>query len=303
MFSVITPTFNRAHTLDRVYQSLKAQTIKEFDWIIIDDASTDNTEELVSHWLKDNSQFQIEYYQLPENKGKPYAINYGLQFCKKPITIIADSDDSFESNTIEDLLKIWQSIDISIVSEKIAAIWTLVKDENNQLVGEPFPKNFWQVNFNERILEREQPVLGEKWHSWRTSILKDYKMCHNDNSFVSESATWFRINKNYDFLCINLIHRKYWHTEDGLIHQKKSPLKIAKIDYYTSYYQLYETNIYDIILNKYFRLLAFNYIKACFYHQDRDLNLVGLKKVICFVIVLVYAPNRLFNKLWLKFSK
>ena len=52
--TIITPTYNRAHTLSRVYESLKNQTFKDFKWIIIDDGSTDNTEGLVKSFQKEN---------------------------------------------------------------------------------------------------------------------------------------------------------------------------------------------------------------------------------------------------------
>ena len=297
MFSVITPTYNREHTLERVYSSLKEQTFKEFHWIIVDDASTDNTKALVDCWIDQKPDFKIEYHQLPENKGKPYALNYGFAFCKEPITVIADSDDSFESNTFTELKEIWDTIDNSINGEKIASVWTLVKDENNLLVGEEFPKNFWQVNFTERILDIKRPTLGEKWHSWRTSVLKEYKMCYSENSFIGESATWYRINKKYDFLCLNLIHRKYWHTEDGLIHQKKSKLKTAKIKYYTFYFQLNTTKLSHIIKYSYFRKLAFEYTNASFYYIDTDNKLSRMKQLLCFLIFLILVPKRLLSKI------
>ncbi|MEQ8217991.1 MAG: glycosyltransferase family 2 protein [Arenibacter sp.] len=297
MFSVITPTYNREHTLERVYSSLKAQTYYNFHWIIIDDASTDNTRALVDKWINEKPDFKIQYYILPENKGKPYALNYGFTYCKEPITIIADSDDSFDPNTLADLKQIWNTIDKSLNGKKIAAVWTLVKDEKNQLVGEEFPKDFWQVNFKQRILDKKRPTLGEKWHSWRTSVLQEYKMCHNDNSFISEGATWHKINSNFDFLCLNIIHRKYWHTEDGLIHQEKSKLKTAKIKYYTSYPQLNETKLIQIIRYRYYRRLAFEYSKSSYYYTDKDNKLSVIKRLLCFIIFLIMIPKRLLYKI------
>ena len=49
-FTIFTPTYNRAHTLDRVYKSLLSQTFTEFEWVIVDDGSTDNTEKIVEKW-------------------------------------------------------------------------------------------------------------------------------------------------------------------------------------------------------------------------------------------------------------
>ena len=50
LFTVYTPTYNRAHTLHRCYESLKVQTFRDFEWLIVDDGSTDGTAELVAGW-------------------------------------------------------------------------------------------------------------------------------------------------------------------------------------------------------------------------------------------------------------
>ena len=60
--TIITPSYNRAHTLPRVYDSLKNQTFKDFKWIIMDDGSTDNTKEIVEHF-KSEGLIDIEYFE------------------------------------------------------------------------------------------------------------------------------------------------------------------------------------------------------------------------------------------------
>ena len=67
MFSIITPTYNRQNELHRVYDSLKIQSYRNFQWIIIDDASTDSTDKLVEEWTKENNDFEIHYHKLKEN--------------------------------------------------------------------------------------------------------------------------------------------------------------------------------------------------------------------------------------------
>lgn len=297
MFSIITPTYNRENTLHRVYDSLKNQIFKEFHWLIIDDASTDDTELLVNGWIEESIDLKISYYKLGENKGKPFALNYGLNFCEEPITIIADSDDSFEPMTLLDLKTLWVNVNKTLESAKIAAIWTLVKDEDGNVIGEKFPSNFWQVNFEKRVLKRKRKVKGEKWHSWRTSILNEYKFYHNDNTIhIGESATWTRINKNYDFLCVNIIHRIYYHSADGLINQKKTKLKIAKVKYYTSYHQLCNTPAMQILKNRYYRYLAFEYIKANISYTDQEFKLKIGKKLICILPFITTSFEKLINR-------
>lgn len=298
MFSIITPSYNREDTLHRVYDSLLAQTYKGFHWVIVDDCSSDNTEQLVNGWIDKEGAFKIEYHKLSENKGKPNALNYGFEFCTEPLTVIADSDDSFEANTLEDLKEVWDSLDKDPDGSKVATVWTLTKDENGEIVGDSFPQDFWRVNFQERVLNRSKVVSGEKWHSWRTPILKEFGMFHNDNTkYIGESATWERINKKYDFLCLNKVHRLYWHSEDGIMQSKKSTLKSAKIKYYTAYYQLNSNSLGRIFRYGYYRNLAFEYIKASFKYVDKKNKIGGIKLLGCYLIFLFQLPFRAINKL------
>jgi glycosyltransferase involved in cell wall biosynthesis len=76
LFTVFTPTYNRAHTIHRVYDSLCAQTLRDFEWLVIDDGSTDNTAELVAKWAE-VAKFPIRYFK-QKNLGKHFAHNRAL---------------------------------------------------------------------------------------------------------------------------------------------------------------------------------------------------------------------------------
>ena len=296
MFSILTTTYNSELLIHRVYDSLVNQTFKDFEWIIIDDASTDNTEQLIKTWQK-NSAFEIIYHKMPTNQGKAYGINKGIDLCKKPITINADADDTFSKNTLSDLRNIWNTIDNGENPEKIGAVWTLAQDEQGNIVGEQWPKDFWQVSFKERVLNRKKNVQGEKWHSWRTEVLRKFKKYTNPNSRVSPSISWNRINKYYDFLCVNIVHRTYFHNAEGLSHQKKSQLKIQKRIYYSAYFELYDGRLKDIISTNYYREMAFSYIRSSFTYKDDKLKLKGFKLLIVFLMFLIKIPSRVINKI------
>ena len=102
-FSICTPTFNRAHTLPRLYTSLQDQTIYDFEWIIIDDGSTDQTNDIVREWLREE-RFSVRYFYV-ENGGKPRAVNYAVKEAAGAFFIIVDSDDYLLSDAIEKFLK------------------------------------------------------------------------------------------------------------------------------------------------------------------------------------------------------
>lgn len=102
-FTVMTPTFNRAHLLPRLYESIKRQTYRDFEWLIVDDGSTDNTKEVVDSFIADNTPFPIRYY-LKENGGKSRAVNYGLDLAEGELFFIMDSDDYLTDNALERLV-------------------------------------------------------------------------------------------------------------------------------------------------------------------------------------------------------
>ena len=107
--SIFTPTYNRAHILGRAYQSLLAQTCKDFEWVIADDGSADNTAELVKSWQAE-APFPIRYFQFP-HRGKPYAMRDGFQKCEGKYLYELDSDDEMVPTAVERGLALWASLD------------------------------------------------------------------------------------------------------------------------------------------------------------------------------------------------
>lgn len=92
LITVFTPTFNRARTLSRLWESLKKQTSYDFEWLIVDDGSNDDTRIVVDDLKKNTKEFSIRYKK-KENGGKHRAINYGVSIAKGELFFIVDSDD------------------------------------------------------------------------------------------------------------------------------------------------------------------------------------------------------------------
>ena len=101
--TIHTASFNRAHTLSRVYGSLLSQTCKDFEWIISDDGSSDNTEEIVNAWMLEDNGFDIVYSKLP-HVGFPRALNDGVRLARTDWFMMLDSDDWLLPETVEKLI-------------------------------------------------------------------------------------------------------------------------------------------------------------------------------------------------------
>lgn len=105
LLTIFTPSYNRAYTLERLYNSLKNQTNKSFVWVIIDDGSTDSTEELVKRFISED-QIKIQYHY-QENSGKSQAHNRGVQMCDTELFVCVDSDDFLTNDAVEKILLHW----------------------------------------------------------------------------------------------------------------------------------------------------------------------------------------------------
>ena len=107
MITVFTATFNRAKTLPRAFESLKNQTFLNFEWIIVDDGSNDDTTKVVADFA--TSTFEIKYIK-QVNKGKHFAINKGVSLATGDVFFILDSDDFLPKNTIEVVMQKFANI-------------------------------------------------------------------------------------------------------------------------------------------------------------------------------------------------
>ncbi len=110
LFTVFTPTYNRAYILPKLYDSLCVQSVKNFEWLIVDDGSTDETEQLVSSWLSRNNGFEINYVK-KENGGKPRAINFGVKIAQGKYFFMVDSDDHLLPKALEKMTRWVADID------------------------------------------------------------------------------------------------------------------------------------------------------------------------------------------------
>ena len=106
--TIFTPTFNRAYTLHKCYESLKRQTSKDFVWLIIDDGSSDNTKELVDKWINEN-EVEIRYYY-QKNQGMHGAHNTAYKLIETEINTCIDSDDYITDDAVEKIVNFWKTI-------------------------------------------------------------------------------------------------------------------------------------------------------------------------------------------------
>lgn len=195
--TVFTPTYNRKTFLETLFNSLKNQTSKDFEWIVVDDGSSDGTNKLFESF--NSKEFNIKYIQV-ENGGKHRAINKGLELAKGEMFFIVDSDDYLKETAIEEIIKMEDSIKKLKGYCGVSGVRVYPSDE---IIGG------WNHD-GEYIdctnLERyENGLLGDKAEVYYTEILKKYKFPEIDGEkFLSERVVWDKIaNDGYKIRWFN----------------------------------------------------------------------------------------------------
>lgn len=210
-FSVFTPTYNRAYCLEKVFNSLCNQTYKNFEWIIIDDGSSDDTCALVENF-KTRSEFPITYvYQ--HNNGKHVAQNKAVDIAQGVLFLPLDSDDIVLPDGLEVLWSAWLSIP-EVEREGYSGIGCHCQDQFGSTIGTLYPED--RLISNDLEVQFIYKIRGEKWGAIRTDIMRNFKNQEVKGHYLSESTVWFRIALKYKKLYINKCCREYEVHEDSV---------------------------------------------------------------------------------------
>ena len=206
LITVFTATYNRATTLPRVYESLRAQTVRNFEWLIVDDGSTDQTSHLVHEWIQ-TADFPIRCIR-QVNQGKHIASNRGALEAKGELFLSLDSDDGCVATALETFERIWKSIPEDI-RQDFSAVTALCQDQYGNVVGEKFPRDVLDSDSLE--LRYRFKVKGEKWGFQRTDIMRKFLFPQLPaETFVPENVVWDAIARHYKTRFVNVPLRIYW---------------------------------------------------------------------------------------------
>lgn len=235
--TVFTPAYNRAHTIGRTYESLCRQTCKDFEWLIIDDGSTDNTRQLVDGWIAED-KIPIRYvYQ--ENQGMHGAHNTAYKNIDTELNTCIDSDDYMPDDAVEQILKLWKEKG----DERYAGIVGLDNADSGGLIGTAFPEGMTETTLTGFYT---QGGRGDKKLVYRTDVIKqypDYPRFEGERYF-GLGYLYLLIDQDYKLLTLNKplvivdyqldgssfsMYRQYWNNPKGFMFLRKEHMR-----YYTS---------------------------------------------------------------------
>lgn len=227
--TVFTPSYNRAHLLERVYRSLLEQTNNCFEWIIVDDGSNDFTESLIQSFILE--QKIVITYLKQINKGKHFAINQGVQLAKGVLFLNLDSDDALTNNAIQQII---ENVNEVIGNPNIAGIVGRKIYFNSELIGNLMGKNIISNSLNIRY---QHKIIGDLAEVFKTQVLKEFPFPEISNEkFCPEALVWNRIAQKYNLLYTNLPIYQVEYLPDGLsskIVKIRMTSPIASMCYYS----------------------------------------------------------------------
>ncbi len=231
MITVFTPTYNRAFIIENLYKSLCQQTCQDFEWLIVDDGSSDDTEELVSSWIKED-RILIRYFK-QKNGGKHRAINKGVSLAQGELFFIVDSDDYLADYAIAFLVEKFNEIESDNSFAGISGVRTY---SNGEKIG---GEELWScINDTAINIRSKHHVCGDLAEAYKTSVLKNFVFPDFSNEkFCTEALVWNRIAESG--LKLSYLYEKIYiceYLEGGLTSSSirirmKSPL--ATTTYYS----------------------------------------------------------------------
>ena len=199
-----------------LWNSLQKQTVKDFEWLVVDDGSTDGTKNLITQ-LQEKSDFPIRYIH-KSHGGKHTALNVGIQTICSELTFIVDSDDYVTEDAIESILKIHKKYRLQ-----------------NNICGYAFLRAFPDGKVNGKKFEVDEKIgsyidvrvngddtSADKAEVFKTHCLKEFPFPEYPNEkFLGEDLVWVRMARKYEMVHINKAIYVGNYLEDGLTNNRR----------------------------------------------------------------------------------
>lgn len=214
--SILTPTYNRGKLLSPLYDSLKKLTFEDFEWLIVDDGSEDDTEQYALSWIEhniENAEFPIRYIK-KSNGGKHTAINRGVREASGELILILDSDDTLPADSLATIAQYYEQCKGYM---DCAGVCGLMAHHDGQLIGSGFPKEpMYESALQFRYAEKGN-VTGDLLEVYKTSVMREFPFPEIENEkFCPESLVWNRIANKYKLFCFNKVIYYRDYLDGGL---------------------------------------------------------------------------------------
>ena len=214
--TILTPTYNRWGGVKNLWESIRSQTNKDFEWLIVDDGSTDNTKSLIEQ-LRPESDFPIRYIY-KANGGKHTALNVGIKEIESELTFIVDSDDCISKDAVASILRIHKKY-----------------SDRSDLCGYTFLRSFPDGKINGKVFNPNEKIASyidarvnvddthaDKAEVFLTKCLKEFPFPeYSGEKFLGEDMIWVRMARKYKMVHVNQAIYIGNYMEDGLTNNRR----------------------------------------------------------------------------------
>lgn len=203
-FTVFTPCYNSEKFIQRVFNSLKNQTFTDFEWYVINDGSTDNTNELIENFIK-TVDFQVVYHNLEKNQGLHANINQAIKDARGDFFVLYGHDDEIMPDALETFDRTLKKFD----SPEISAVYALAIDQNGKLVGKKYPRDEYVSDYWTAFFAAGNEA--EKFQCFRTDYLREfYPLPTGKENGMPSAWLWGKVGSKYKAIFINKVLRVYY---------------------------------------------------------------------------------------------
>ena len=237
--TIFTPAYNRAHTIDRTYKSLCEQTCDDFEWLVVDDGSTDNTRQLVEGWINEN-KIPIRYiYQ--QNQGMHGAHNTAYDNINTELNTCIDSDDYMPNDAVEKIVGFWKELSNEEKETHAGIIGLDIDDKNKHVIGSKFEEGLRETTLSAFYAKGG---TGDKKLVYRTDVVKRYPKypIFQGERYVGLAVLYTMIDQDYKLYVLNEplviveyqldgssfnMYRQYWNNPRGFSYLRTVDMKYA----------------------------------------------------------------------------
>lgn len=216
LFTVCTPSYNRARLIPRAYESLVQQTLQDFEWVVVDDGSTDNTAEVVAGYVA-QGKMAIRYFR-KANGGKHTALNLAVREARGALFTVIDSDDWFDPRALEQMKFHWDRIPASEQS-KMKGVCGLFAYEDGKVVGDRFPSDVYMADDLDIYL---RSIEGDKIGCTRIEVMREFPFPENLSEgvngvvYLTEALVWHRMGRKYPTRFVNEVFAVKEYQSGGI---------------------------------------------------------------------------------------
>jgi len=215
--TIFTPTYNRANLLPKLYDSLCRQSDKDFVWLIVDDGSSDNTEDLIGCWIKE-AKIRIEYNKQP-NGGKMRAHNHGVRLCTTSLFVCVDSDDYVTNTFIEEIKEYWPQIQYDNSMAGLIAYKSIKGEDGVYRVRCTFP--FLGKSTQSSLYQ--SGFYGDLTIVFKTDVIKRFPFLEVDGEkFSTEDYAYDQIDQEYQYVLVDEAWTLCEYMPDGYSQAEKT---------------------------------------------------------------------------------